>query len=64
MLARRRLSDHIEEGVREVFAGIDTHKDTLAVAVIDAASRLLVSASFPNSEDGSGSSFGCSTSIR
>jgi len=38
--------------VRGVFAGIDTHKDTLAVAVIDAASRLLVSREFPNSDDG------------
>jgi len=38
--------------VRGVFAGIDTHKDTLAVAVIDAAGRLLVSREFPNSDDG------------
>jgi transposase len=52
MLARRRLGGHIEEEVRGVFAGIDTHKDTLAVAVIDAASRLLVGRGFPNSEDG------------
>jgi transposase len=38
--------------VRGVFAGIYTHKDTLVVAVIDAASRLLVSREFPNSDDG------------
>ena len=35
-----------------MFAGIDTHKDTLAVAVIDATSRLLISREFPNSDDG------------
>jgi transposase len=35
-----------------VYAGIDTHKDTLAVAVIDAAGRLLASCQEPNTEQG------------
>jgi len=35
-----------------VFAGIDTHKDTLAVAVIDTAGRMAHQSQHPNSEDG------------
>jgi transposase len=35
-----------------VFAGIDTHKDTLAVAVIDDAGRLLTAREVPNTEQG------------
>ena len=35
-----------------MYAGIDTHKDTLAVAVIDAAGRLLASCQEPNTEQG------------
>jgi transposase len=35
-----------------VFAGIDTHKDTLAVAVIDDAGRLLAARDVPNTEQG------------
>jgi transposase len=34
------------------FAGIDTHKDTLAVAVIDAAGRVVFQSQQPNSDDG------------
>jgi Transposase len=33
-----------------VFAGIDTHKGTLAVAVIDDAGRLLAAREVPNTE--------------
>ena len=35
-----------------MFAGIDTHKDTLAVAVIDDAGRLLAAREVPNTEQG------------
>jgi transposase len=35
-----------------VFAGIDTHKDTLAVAVIDDAGRLVAALEVPNTEQG------------
>jgi transposase len=35
-----------------VFAGIDTHKDTLAVAVIDEAGRLVAAREVPNTEQG------------
>ena len=35
-----------------MFAGIDTHKDTLAVAVIDNAGRLLAAREVPNTEQG------------
>jgi transposase len=52
MHARHRLhgSFRVQEDV--VYAGIDTHKDTLAVAVIDAAGRLLASCQEPNTEQG------------
>lgn len=35
-----------------LFAGIDTHKDTLAVAVIDGTGRRRASEQLPNSEPG------------
>src|SRR5215212_8186247 len=35
-----------------VFAGIDSHKDTLAVAVIDAAGRVVTVRQVPNEPDG------------
>jgi transposase len=35
-----------------VFAGIDTHKDTLAVAVIDTAGRVIHQSQQPNHDDG------------
>ncbi len=35
-----------------MFAGIDTHKDTLAVAVIDAAGRVVHQSQQPNHDDG------------
>ena len=35
-----------------MFAGIDTHKDTLAVAVIDEAGRLVAAREVPNTEQG------------
>src|SRR5829696_7688362 len=35
-----------------VFAGIDTHKDTLAVAVIDTAGRVVHQSQHPNHDDG------------
>jgi hypothetical protein len=38
--------------VAAVFAGIDTHKDTLAVAVIDEAGRLVAAQEVPNTEQG------------
>jgi transposase len=52
MLARRRPRGHIKEKVAAVFAGIDTHKDTLAVAVIDDAGRLVTAREVPNTEQG------------
>jgi transposase len=49
-LARLR---HIEQNeVAHVFAGIDTHKDTLAVAVIDTAGRVIHQSQQPNHDDG------------
>jgi transposase len=41
-----------------VFADIDTHKDALAVAVIDATGCCWPAASFPTAKTVSGSSFG------
>jgi transposase len=38
--------------VAAVFAGIDTHKDTLAVAVIDEAGWLVAAREVPNTEQG------------
>lgn len=35
-----------------MFAGIDTHKDTLAVAVIDSAGRQRAGCEVPNTEQG------------
>ena len=35
-----------------MFAGIDTHKDTLAVAVIDDTGQLVVAREVPNTEQG------------
>jgi len=35
-----------------MYAGIDTHKDTLAVAVIDAGGRQAAAAQLPNTEPG------------
>ena len=52
MLARRRPSGHIEQKVTLVIAGIDTHKDTLAVAVVDDAGRLIAGGDIPNTEHG------------
>lgn len=42
----------VVEGERDVFAGIDTHKDTLAAAVADQGGRLLVELEVPNTEVG------------
>ena len=52
MLARRRPSGHTEQEVTLVIAGIDTHKDTLAVAVVDEAGRLVAGGDVPNTERG------------
>jgi transposase len=52
VLARRRPSGHIEREVTYVIAGIDTHKDTLAVAVVDDTGRLVASGDVPNTERG------------
>src|SRR5215212_246397 len=52
VLARRRPSGHIEQKVTLVIAGIDTHKDTLAVAVVDDAGRLIAGGDIPNTERG------------
>ena len=52
VLARRRPSGHIEQKVTLVIAGIDTHKDTLAVAVVDDAGRLIAGGDIPNTELG------------
>jgi transposase len=52
MHARHRLHGQFRVQEDVVFAGIDTHKDTLAVAVIDAAGRLLASCQEPNTEHG------------
>jgi transposase len=38
--------------VETVFAGMDTHKDSLAVAVIDQAGRVLATRQLPNTETG------------
>ena len=35
-----------------MIAGIDTHKDTLAVAVVDDAGRLIAGGDIPNTERG------------
>ena len=35
-----------------MFAGIDTHKDTLAVAVIDHAGRVVIQLQLPNQDSG------------
>ena len=35
-----------------MIAGIDTHKDTLAVAVVDDAGRLIAGGDIPNTEEG------------
>jgi transposase len=48
---RRSRAASIEEGVG-VLAGIDTHKDTLAVAVIDPAGRPMVVTELANTETG------------
>jgi transposase len=52
VLARRRPSGHIEREVTYVIAGIDTHKDTLAVAVVDDTGRLVAGGDVPNTERG------------
>jgi transposase len=52
VLARRRPSGHIEREVTYVIAGIDTHKDTLAVAVVDDTGRLVAGGEVPNTERG------------
>ena len=52
VLAHRRPSGHIEREVTYVIAGIDTHKDTLAVAVVDDSGRLVAGADVPNTERG------------
>jgi hypothetical protein len=52
VLARHRPSGHIEQKVTLVIAGIDTHKDTLAVAVVDDAGRLIAGGDIPNTELG------------
>jgi hypothetical protein len=43
---------HIEREVTPVIAGIDTHKDTLAVAVVDDTGRLVVGGDVANTERG------------
>ena len=50
MLARRRSSGLIEQKVTVVIAGIDTHKDTLAVAVVNDTGRLIAGGEVPNTE--------------
>jgi transposase len=52
VLAHRRPSGHIELEVTYMIAGIDTHKDTLAVAVVDDAGRLIAGGDIPNTELG------------
>src|SRR5215204_1660859 len=52
VLARRRPSGHTEQEVTLVIAGIDTHKDTLAVAVVDDSGRLVAGGDVPNTERG------------
>src|SRR5215207_7007963 len=52
VLARRRPSGHIEQKVTLVIAGIDIHKDTLAVAVVDDAGRLIAGGDISNTERG------------
>jgi transposase len=54
VLAHRRPSGHIEREVSYVIAGIDTHKDTLAVAVVDDSGRLVAGGEVPNTERGFG----------
>ena len=43
-----------------MFAGIDTHKDTLAVAVIDTACRVVHQSQHPNHDDGYSDCWRCS----
>ena len=52
VLAHRRPSGHIEREVTYVIAGIDAHKDTLAVAVVDDTGRLVAGGDVPNTERG------------
>src|SRR4030095_4720490 len=52
VLAHRRPSGHIEQKVTLVIAGIDTHKDTLAVAVVDDAGRRIPEGDIPTTERG------------
>jgi predicted NBD/HSP70 family sugar kinase len=52
----------MQEKVAAVFAGIDTHKDTLAVAVIDDTGQLLAAREVPSRV--SSSSLACSTPTR
>ena len=52
VLAHRWPSGHIEREVTYVIAGIDTHKDTLAVAVVDDSGRLVAGGDVPNTERG------------
>jgi predicted NBD/HSP70 family sugar kinase len=52
VLAHRRPSGHIELEVTYMIAGIDTHKDTLAVAVVDDTGRLVAGGEVPNTERG------------
>jgi transposase len=52
VLARRRPSGLIEQKVTVLIAGIDTHKDTLAVAVVDDTGRLIAGGEIPNTERG------------
>jgi transposase len=52
VLAHRRPSGQIELEVTHMIAGIDTHKDTLAVAVVDDTGRLVAGGEVPNTERG------------
>jgi hypothetical protein len=52
VLAHRRPSGHIEREVIYMIAGIDTHRDTLAVAVVDDSGRLVAGGDVPNTERG------------
>jgi hypothetical protein len=42
----------VQRGGESTYAGIDTHKDTLAVAVVDGAGRQVAAAQLPNTEPG------------
>jgi transposase len=52
--ARRRtdIIHHRQGGRREVFVGVDSHKDTLATCVVDGAGREIAAATFENSPAG------------